>query len=235
VLVLGAGKGGTWDTALSVTNVLPTPLDVIIGPNNGCGPFGGTCADFAQATIAPFATFVLPSIPDSAYFSGPQALYVRHLPGFGSFAPVVTAIVSDRSGNCERSMTLHGLNNKQAFLPGDLVFSGVNTDGDQYANLMLAILPPGGAPFHSEADVLVTIRDVAGVLVGTKTYHITSDGAVIVVDFLSGLGLPSLESGSVTLSDASPTSNVFSNFEGLITLVSSDRALAVQGVRVPIQ
>lgn len=234
VLVLGGGKAGSWDTSISVTNVLPTPIDIRIGPNNGCDPwFGGSCGVYARATIAPFATYVLASIPDNPYFFGPQALYVRHAASVA--APVVTAVVTDVGGTCERSMTLHGLSSAVSFLPGDLVFSGVTTNGEQYANLVLAILPPGGAPYSSEADVRVTIRDASGVEVGTTNYHITSDGAVVVVDFLSELGIPSFEGGSVTLSDASPRGTCCSNFEGLITLVSPIRALAIQGTRVPTQ
>ena len=230
VLILGAGKAGPWDTSISVSNVGPDPLDVRIGPNLGCGPLGGTCGTYTLATIAPFATFVLPQIPDNPYFSGPQAVYVRH--GIAARVPVVTAVVTDHGDGCERSMTLRGLGRGVAFSPGDLLFSGVSTNSDQYANLMLAIRPPGGAPWFDETEVRVIVRDASGAEVGTATYRVTSDGALVVVDFLGDIGILSLEGGSVTLSETSVQSPSFSSFEALITVVGPARALAIQGTRV---
>jgi hypothetical protein len=233
VLVLGAGKAGNWDTSISVTNVGPDPIDVRIGPNLGCGPLGGTCGTYTSATIGPFGTFVLPSIPDSPFFTGPQAVYVRH--GIAARVPVVTAVVADRAGACERSMTLEGLGRATAFSPGDLVFAGVRRSSDQYANLILAVRPPGGAPWFSETEVRATVRDATGAEVGTSTYRVTSEGAVTVADFLHELGVLSLEAGSVTLSEASVQNPTVSSFEGVITLVEPTRALAIRGARVSTQ
>jgi hypothetical protein len=230
VLVLGAGKAGSWNTSITVTNVGTDPLDVRIGPNLGCGPFGGTCGTYASATIAPFATFVLPEIPESPYFSGPQAVYVRH--GIAARVPVVSAVVADLGGSCERSMTLVGLGRAVAFSPGDLLFSGINRDSSQYSNLILAIRPPTGAPWFDETEVRVGVRDSAGVEVGAATYQVTSNGAVVVVDFLRELGILNLADGSVTLSEESTQNPSYSTFEGIITAVEPTRAFAIQGTRV---
>lgn len=230
VLVLGAGKAGGWDTSISVTNVGPDPLDIRIGPNRACGPLGGNCGTYVITTIGPFATFVLPSIPDTPHFEGPQAMYVRH--GIAARVPTVSAVVADTEGACERSMSLPGLGRAVAFAPGDLVFSGVSRDSGQYANLILAVRPPGGAPYFSETEVRASVRDSGGVEIGAAIYRVTSDGAVVVVDFLRELGILSLESGSVTVSETSPQNPSVSSFEAVVTVVTPTRALAVQGTRV---
>src|SRR5690348_10434114 len=79
-VILGAGRAGSWDTRIAVTNFDPHPIHVIVTAQpdrSACGV--STCNDFAETTIAAQATFVLASIPDPlqpGFSNAPQAVYV---------------------------------------------------------------------------------------------------------------------------------------------------------------
>lgn len=236
-LILGAGKAGSWDTSIAVTNVDPDPLFVEIGPNLACNVFGFGCGTYTETTIESGSTIVLTQLPDIPGFDGPQAVYVRS--STIQRPPVASALVSDRSGECERSMSLPGVSMSDAFAPGDLVFSGISRNGEQYSNLIMSVSPPTGSPLFAQTEVHVSVRDAGGVEVGAGDYRVTAGiddrgvqtSARVVTDFLRDLGIDDLDYGSVRLSPKLPGAG--SSFAGVITVVGSKRAIAIQGARVP--
>src|SRR5438045_1179113 len=92
-VILGAGRAGSWDTRIAVTNDDLNPIDVVVTaqPDRvSCG--ASPCNDLAATTIPGHGTFVLASIPDPAqpgFSNAPQAIYV--LSPSDQNAPAVSA------------------------------------------------------------------------------------------------------------------------------------------------
>ncbi len=232
-LVLGAGKAGNWDTSIAVTNVDSEPLDIRIRPWLRCCSLC-SCPQYAIATVEPLATYVLSALPElPPPYEGPQAVYVAS--ALSARRPVVSAVVADQAGACERSMSLPGLPLDLAFAPGDLVFAGVGRATGRYSNLIMTVDPPTGPPEFTETSVRVVVRDSAGTELATSTYSVTSDSAVVIVDVLRDLGVSTLDNGSVRLSVVLPQSGGTGvRFAAVMTVVEPHRALAVQGTRVAV-
>jgi hypothetical protein len=108
--IVGAGKAGSWDTSIAVTNLdVVVPLEIIIttqlNRDPGCVP--SPCNDVANTTIPPLGTFVLDSIPPSAAptaSNGPQAFYVLSSPL--QPAPAVSAFICDTAAACDRGFAV---------------------------------------------------------------------------------------------------------------------------------
>lgn len=234
-VVIGAGRAGNWETSIAVTNTDTEVMFVRLTPElRGCA----LCPDPSYATttaIAPGATLVFPSLPGLAPpFNGPQAVYVTT--SLTSPYPVVSAVVADKAGACERSLTLSGLPLDLAFARGDLVFPGLGKGGDKYSNLIMAVDPPTGPPDLSETTINVAVRDKLGTEVARRAYLVRSPSAVTIVDLFRELGVQSLEDGSVWLS-AVPSSQggTGRSFAAVMTVVEPHRALAVHGTRLAVE
>lgn len=230
--ILGAGKAGSWDTAISVTNVeslhaLPIVITAQYRSTLECP--STPCNDYASATIPPFGSFDLPAIPDppdSSFSNRPQVFYVLYPQA--QAAPAVIAVAADSTSACGRSDTLPALLFEEAFALPDLVFSGARRNSARYVNLLVAADPH----LQTLLPVTVAAADGNGFPAGNSTFLSVPPGSsVLIVDVLGQLGVTSLESGSLRVSWTPPDFLTLQSFAAVMTIVEPDRVTAVRGIR----
>ncbi len=229
-VILGAGRAGTWDTEISVTNTDFRALDVLITGQFDRSPCGlQACNDFAEATVAPFGTLVVPSLsrPDAPALSDvPQALYV--FSASNQKPPAVSATAYDTTSSCGRIVTLQVLPLDEAFNAGDLYFPGASRSTGRYANLIVTLDPRASAP----QDVGVAVADGQGNMLFVNRYEIAPGATLFVKDVIAALGVDSVENGSIHLSRFFlPHSFDFTPYAATVTLLEPGRVHVVTGRR----
>lgn len=231
--IVGAGRAGSWNTSIAVTNLDFYPLSIIITTteNNRAADCSLTsCNDYVNTTIPPHGTFILPSIPpplNPNFSSEPQAFYV--LSSLLQPAPAVSAFVSDEASACRRGFALWTAPFGAAFDWGDLYFPNVSGDIARHVNLLIVSDPGSARPL----SIGVTALDGLGNALGSQSYEVTGTTPLFIIDLLRELGVSSLDGGSIQLSEFFIPNNfpVVSYAAALIT-VEPDRATSVQGTRL---
>lgn len=229
-VILGAGRAGSWDTRIAVTNTDPDPIHVILTAQPDRSTCGASpCNDFAETTIAAQATFVLASIPDPpppGFSNAPQAVYV--LSPSDQTAPAVSAAAFDSASDCGRETTLQVLPLSDAFNPGDLFFPGTRRGDGTYANLIVTLDPSAPAP----SFVGVGIVTPDGNLINAGDYDLDPGQTLLVQDVVAAFGVDSLDGGAIWLSKFFiPNRFEFTPFAATVTQVEPGRVSTVMGTR----
>ncbi|HEX4441788.1 MAG TPA: hypothetical protein VH854_17065 [Thermoanaerobaculia bacterium] len=238
-VILGAGRAGSWDTRISITNTDANPIAVLVTTQpdrSAC--VVAACTDLAQATIPGQGTFVLPSIPDPLHpgvdprppiSTSPQSMYV--LSPADQKAPSVSAVAFDAASSCGRMTTLQVLPFERAFNYGDIVFSGISRGDGRYANLILTL-----DPFATDVkSVGVGVADANGSILWEQQFELAPGVSIMLVDVLAALGVESLDGGSIRLSRFFiPNSYDFTKYTATVTMVEPDRVSTVNGTVDPL-
>ncbi|HEX4439590.1 MAG TPA: hypothetical protein VH854_05940 [Thermoanaerobaculia bacterium] len=233
-VILGAGRAGSWDTRISVTNADFNPIHVIFTAQpdrSSCS--AAPCNDFAETTIPGHGTFVLESIPEPlqpGFSNAPQALYV--LSPSDQNAPAVSAAAFDSASDCGRQTTLQVLALGDAFNPGDMFFPGIRRDGGSYANLIVTL----DASAAARSFVGVGIVTPEGDLINAGDYDLDPGQTLLIQDVVGAFGIESLDGGAISLSKFFiPNRYEFTPFAATVMQVEPGRVATVTGARNRLQ
>ena len=231
VVVLGAGAVGSWDTKITVTNPGSTEMPITISPSINEGPEvppclqPGICGDFARVSIAPFGTYVLPSIPQGLVPpipTAPQPVYVA-APSSGPL-PLVTAYAGDTAAACSRGESLPAQATDAAFDNRLDIIPGARRDADAHVNLFLA-----GSPLETLAmQIRVCAFDAQGNILAIKFYEVAPGQSLFIQDLLLDEGLPEMAEGSLQIDEPGGTGK----WAAVMTIVGRTEVRALTGSRV---
>lgn len=205
LVVVGAGKSGTWDTQLSFANPTDNPISLQITGSSEVFP---SCIDpcpIAYLTIPPMGTNGLWSsqIPGLATSNGPLYTIFATLLN-GTALPTMRARVVNRYANPDEAVELAVLNLQTALAmnPGVLVFPSATRSAAVHSNLAIgSFLSDGEKP----ATITVQAFSHDGTLLGSGTFSNCGPRCtnIFLIDVLHQLGVESLDDGQIRVTKVS--------------------------------
>jgi hypothetical protein len=205
-VILGAGRLGTWDTEITVTNYWGQPMPVVIstgvsdGPEtSGCAGQPAPCVEYLRETIPPLGTVVLSGIPLGAGGSSadvvPAPVYVavdETLP-----LPAVTARMADTAADCSSGQSLPIVDTDGAYSSSPRSFPGARHDETGHVNLLLAAAP--GEP--DPVSIRVCVFDPGGTLIAARFFPVRDGHPILVGDVVALLGVPEMAQGMLLVDE----------------------------------
>lgn len=205
-MILGAGRLGTWDTEITVTNYWGQPMPVVISTGISDGPETASCAEqpspcveYLRETIPPLGTVVLAGIPIDSGGSPegvvPAPVYVavdESLP-----LPAVTARMYDTAADCARGESLPIVDADAAFSASARSFPGARHDATGHVNLLIAAGPGETDP----VAVRVCVFDPGGTLIAARFFPVRDGHPIMVPDVVALLGVPEMAQGMLLVDE----------------------------------